>query len=51
LQRAGRPSQRLETEDNAGTALLYMRFGIVINLNGRKGTRDCVGAKLSGVRV
>ena len=27
LHRAGRQSQHLETEDNAGTALLYMRFG------------------------
>jgi hypothetical protein len=28
---AGRQFQRLKAEDNAGTALLYMRFEIVIN--------------------
>jgi hypothetical protein len=45
LQRPGRHSQHLEAEDNAGTALLYMRFEIVINLNGRKRTPALLRAR------
>jgi hypothetical protein len=40
----------IKAEDNAGTALLYMQFEIVINLKDRNRTRDCIAAKLAGAR-
>jgi hypothetical protein len=43
-------SEHLKAEDNAGRALMYMRFEIVINLKDRKCIRDCVAAKLAGAR-
>jgi hypothetical protein len=44
LQGAGRQSQHLEAEDNAWTALLYMRFRH--ESQGRKRTRDALPSGL-----